>query len=319
VGSNPTPSAQRQGNRLLRQRIRGVCVLSGTQRRGTRVIRARRDQVRQGSVAPRLVVGAMGERAAGTLRLVVRASICSGAEGVARSDGPSALAGRRLVDTRSPGRKRRWGQFDRAEASAVYARFTLHTADPARLSEVISHYENDVSMVLEHEPGSRGMSVLVNDDLGVALVETYWTTEDAMRSNDATFADPNHDAAFFGATVSIERYEVARFVHIASAHPGAAVSLTRIDTEPTSLDDVVAAYDYFAGPLAGSDGFCTAVLFVDRRSGRALVETTWRHDEALVAARSASAARRLDAVKAGTAAVRGIEQYRLDFHSVEQE
>jgi hypothetical protein len=202
----------------------------------------------------------------------------------------------------------------------VYARFTLHTADPARLGEVISHYENDVSTVFTHEPGSRGMSVLVNDDLGVALVQAYWTTEDAMRSNDATFADPIHDAAFFGATVSIEYYEVARFVLIASAHPGAAVSLTRIDAEPARLDDVVAAYDYFAvGPLAGSDGFCTAVVFVDRQGGRAVVETTWRYDEALVAARSASAARRLDAVKAGTGAVRGIEQYRLDFRSVEMD
>ena len=202
----------------------------------------------------------------------------------------------------------------------MYARFTLHTADPARLGEVISHYENDVSTAFTHEPGSRGMSVLVNDDLGVALVQAYWTTEDAMRSNDATFADPIHDAAFFGATVSIERYEVARFVLIASAHPGAAVSLTRLDAEPARLDDVVAAYDYFAvGSLAGSDGFCTAVLFVDRRSGRAVVETTWRYGEALVAARSASAARRLDAVKAGTAVVRGIEQYRLDFRSVDMD
>ncbi len=304
---------------LYRERGRGT----GTQGRGTRVIQVRREQLRQGSVGPRLVVGAMGERAAGAPRLVMRASLCSGAEGDARSDGPPALAGpgsRRSVDTQSPARKRRPGRFDRAEASAVYARFTLHTADPARLGEVISHYENDISTAFTHEPGSRGMSVLVNDDLGVALVQAYWTTEDAMRSNDATFADPIHDAAFFGATVSIERYEVARFVLIASAHPGAAVSLTRLDAEPARLDDVVAAYDYFAvGSLAGSDGFCTAVLFVDRRSGRAVVETTWRYGEALVAARSASAARRLDAVKAGTAVVRGIEQYRLDFRSVDMD
>jgi hypothetical protein len=200
----------------------------------------------------------------------------------------------------------------------VYARFTLHTADPARLGEVISHYENEVSTVLKREPGSRGMSVLVNADLGVALVGTYWVTEDAMLSNDATVADPAHDAAFFGATVSIEHYECARFVHVAPAHPGAAVSLTRIETEPTRLNDVVAAYDDLAvRPLAGSEGFCSAVLFVDRQSGRALIETTWRDTAALVAARGASAARRVDAVSAGTAAVRGIEQYRLDFHSVE--
>jgi hypothetical protein len=63
-----------------------------------------------------------------------------------------------------------------------------------------------------------------------------------MQSNDATFVRPVHDAAFFGATVSIEHYEVATFVHVAPAGPGAAVSLTGLDAESTSLDDVRAAY-----------------------------------------------------------------------------
>jgi hypothetical protein len=201
----------------------------------------------------------------------------------------------------------------------VYARLTLHTADPARLGEVISHYEHDVRMDFTHQPGSRGMSVLVNSDLGVALVEAYWATEKQMRSNDATFVRPVHDAAFFGATVSIEHYEVARFVHVAPARPGAAVSLTRFDAAPTGVDEVLAAYGDAAGPLAASDGFCTGVLFVDRQSGRAVVETIWRDGQALVAARGVAAARRLEAVSAGTATVRGIEQYWLDFHSVELE
>jgi hypothetical protein len=202
----------------------------------------------------------------------------------------------------------------------VYARLTLHTADPVRLGEVISHHEHDVRMDLIHQPGSRGMSVLVNSDLGVALISAYWATEKQMRSNDASFVRPVHDAAFFGATVSIEHYQVARFVHAAPARPGAAVSLTRLDTDATSPDDVLAAYGGIdLGPLADSDGFCTAVLFVDRQSGWAVIETIWRDIQALVAARGVAAARRLEAVSAGTVTVRGLEQYRLDFHSVELE
>jgi heme-degrading monooxygenase HmoA len=200
----------------------------------------------------------------------------------------------------------------------VYARLTLHTADPRQLGELISHYEEDVMGVFEHEPGNRGMSVLVNHDLGVVLVEAYWATDKDMRSNDATFVRPVHDAAFFGATVSIEHYEVARFVHVAPAPSGAAVTLTRLSAEPASMDDVVAAYgDAVAAPLTTSEGFCTAVLFLDRQSGRAAVQTTWRDAQASVAGRGAAAARRLAAVSTGTAAVRGIEEYRLDFHDVE--
>jgi hypothetical protein len=202
----------------------------------------------------------------------------------------------------------------------VYARLTLHTADPDRLGEVISHYEHEVRMDFVYQPGSRGMSVLVNDDLGVALVEAYWATEDAMLANDASFVRPVHDAAFFGATVSIEHYEVAKFVHVAPAHTGATVSLTRLDSEPTSFDDVRAAYDDLGiEQLAASEGFCTAVLLTDRQSGKGAVETTWRDAQALIAARGPAAARRLDAVKGGNVTVRGIEQYRLYFRSVELE
>jgi hypothetical protein len=205
-------------------------------------------------------------------------------------------------------------QFDREEISAVYARFTLHTADPARLGEVISHYEQDVVTAFTHEPGYRGMSVLVNDDLGVVVVEAYWATEKEMQSNDATFVRPVHDAAFFGATVSIEHYEVATFVHVAPAGPGAAVNLTRLNVEPASLDDVRAAYSGVGlGPLADTEGFCSAVLLVDAKSGRAVVDATWRDGQALLAARGATAARRLEAVSKGTVTVRGIEQYRLDY------
>jgi hypothetical protein len=202
----------------------------------------------------------------------------------------------------------------------VYARFTLHTADPKRLDEVINHYEEDVRTVFTHEPGYRGLSVLVNDDLGVALVEAYWGTEKEMRSNDTTFANPVHDAAFFGATVSIEHYEVARFVHAAPARPGAAVTLTRLETEPTSPDEVRAAYGGIdLAPLAAGEGFRTAVLFVDPQSGHGVAETIWRDVPAMVAARGVAAERRLQATSARAVTVRGIEHYRLDFHSVELE
>jgi hypothetical protein len=200
----------------------------------------------------------------------------------------------------------------------VYARLTLNTADPARLDEVISHHEQDVMPVLTHEGGYRGMSVAVNEELGVSVMWVYWATEQEMRANDATFTRPVHDAAYFGATVSIEHYEVARFVHSAPAHPGAAISLTRLEAEPT--DDVLAAFGGIdMGSLATSDGFCTAVLLVDRQSGRAVIETIWRDVGALVAARSVAAARRLEAVSAGTVTVRGLEQYQLHLISVELE
>lgn len=200
----------------------------------------------------------------------------------------------------------------------MYARLTLHTADPARLDEVIDHYQDDVVGVFSHEPGYRGMSILVNDDLGVLLVEAYWATDKEMRSNDATFVRPVHDAAFFGATVSIEHFELANFVYVAPPPRGAAVALTRLDAAATNPDDVRAVYgDAATAPLSDCDGFCLAALLVDPQSGRAIAETIWRDRPALIAASAVNAARRLDAASTGAVTVRGIEEYRLELHSVE--
>jgi len=98
------------------------------------------------------------------------------------------------------------------------------------------------------------------------------------------------------------------------------VTLTRLDTESTIPDEVRAAYGGIdLAPLAASDGFRTAVLFVDPQSGRGVVETIWRDVPAMVAARTEAAERRLQAASARTVTVRGMEHYRLNSHSVELE
>jgi hypothetical protein len=98
------------------------------------------------------------------------------------------------------------------------------------------------------------------------------------------------------------------------------VTLTRLETEPTSPDEVRAAYGGIdLAPLAAGEGFRTAVLFVDPQSGHGVAETIWRDVPAMVAARGVAAERRLQATSARAVTVRGIEHYRLDFHSVELE
>jgi len=130
---------------------------------------------------------------------------------------------------------------------------------------LIRHYEHDLSVAFTYETGSRGMSVLVNADLVCAgrsaLGHGGMRCGRMMRRSRI-----HHDAAFFGATASIEHYEVARIVIVVPLRPGAAVSLTRFRSRAGRLDDMRAAFDDAATGRLFPPTVCAAALFVDRRT-----------------------------------------------------
>jgi hypothetical protein len=144
---------------------------------------------------------------------------------------------------------------------------------------------------------------------------------DALRESERTVGSIREQAAKLAlATASVERYQVGLFVRAARPHPGGGVRLTRLDTEPGRVDDAVAAFEDVAVPwLTETDGFCEAMLFVDRRTGRSIGETLWRDANALATSRGASAAIRLDTVAASESIVRAVEEYRLVFTSLRRD
>jgi uncharacterized iron-regulated membrane protein len=195
----------------------------------------------------------------------------------------------------------------------VHVRFTLMPGDPARLGNALGLYEEEGRPQLESEVGSLGLSLSENAELGVAVIETWWVSGDAMRATERT-EDPirMRAAKTAVATTSVERFEIGTYARTARPHPGAGVRLVRLDTDPARVDHAVTAYQDTAVPwFTETDGFCEAMLYVDRRTGRSVSETVWRDANALAASRSASAAIRVETVTATGSAVRAVEEYRL--------
>ena len=60
----------------------------------------------------------------------------------------------------------------------LQARFHLITADPLRLAEVLKFTETEVRPDVENRPGSLGMSLYANPETGVAVLESFWATEE---------------------------------------------------------------------------------------------------------------------------------------------
>ena len=200
-----------------------------------------------------------------------------------------------------------------------HVQVNLLTADPVRLGEAIRYLQDKARALLEELPGSQGMSVSANPELGVAVVESFWVSHHAMREHEKTVAPTREEAArLSGGTVSVERFVVASFTRVKRPHPGAGVRLTRMDTDASRIDQVVAGYEDTALPwLTETPGFVASLLFIDRSTGRSISETQWENSGALAASRSAAAAIRADVVAATDSSIRAVEEYSLVFNTTE--
>jgi hypothetical protein len=195
----------------------------------------------------------------------------------------------------------------------LHVRFNFIAADPARLAESIKFIESEVRPQVESQPGSLGMALYTDPEPGLAILESFWASDNAMAASEhAVMPNRRETIKRVGGTVSIERYEVPLFEMGAPVHPGAGLRLTRMDVEPAQVEDAVEGYGDTAVPwLAESEGFCSALLLMDPRTGHAISETVWRDKEALVDSRSLAASVRVDTVAATGWVIRAVEEYDL--------
>jgi hypothetical protein len=199
----------------------------------------------------------------------------------------------------------------------LHIRFNLLTADPLELGDTITFIKADLRARLETQPGNLGLTLYANPELGVAVLESFWVSGDAMRVSEHVVSPIRREVVRRAAgTVSVERYRLPIFERRSALNDGAGVRLTRMDIEPSGVDDAEHTYADTAVPwLADTEGFCGALLLVDRTRGHLISETIWRSHEVLAASRSVAAAVRVDAVDSTGCVIRAVEEYGLVFSS----
>jgi hypothetical protein len=199
----------------------------------------------------------------------------------------------------------------------MQVRFNLLTADPLRLGDAIKYLEAEVRPLNESLRGSLGVALYANPELGVAVVESFWASEEAVVQSGPTVGPSRSEMVRRAAgTVSVERYQVPVFEQQGTLMAGAGLRLTRMDIEPSQAEDAVEAYGDTAVPmLADTEGFCAALLFADHNQGAMISETLWRTPQALAASRSAAAAVRAETVASTGCTVRAVEEYGLVFNT----
>jgi quinol monooxygenase YgiN len=199
----------------------------------------------------------------------------------------------------------------------VHAELNLITMDPVRLNESVDYIETELRPLVESQSGNLGMSLHTNSELGVAVLETFWVSGEALRLGEHIVA-PGQDEAVrrVTGTLTVERYAVPVFEREGPVRADAGVRLTRMDVEPLGVDDAVEVFGDTAVPwLAETEG-CRCILYlVDRQSGRTISESIWKDAKAMAHSRSAAAAARAEAVASAGCVVRAIEEYNVAFSS----
>jgi quinol monooxygenase YgiN len=159
----------------------------------------------------------------------------------------------------------------------VHARTTTLDTRPGALDEGLTYIRDEVFGVVTNMPGCIGMSVVADRDSGRCIATSAWESEDAMRATEAAVSSLRAKAAeLFGATPQVEEWEI-EFMH--RAHPTgdtACVRSTWIQGDPADLDRAIDVFRLTAMPaIQEYEGFCSASLMVNRRTGRALVTVAY--------------------------------------------
>jgi len=203
----------------------------------------------------------------------------------------------------------------------LHVRLNVITADQPVPGEWVKYIESEVRPAVEGQPGSLGLSLLVSSEPGVAVLESFWASYDALRASEqAATALRSELVRRTGGPVPVEEYRVAVFEREAPPRSGEAARLTRIEVTRSAVEDVIETFGDTAVPwLAESSGFCGAMLFADQASGHLISETLWQDAQARAAGPSTAEVIRADVLESDHCVIRAVEDYALVFSSARRD
>lgn len=185
----------------------------------------------------------------------------------------------------------------------MFVRATTIHADATRIDEGVAFVRDNVVTAVDALPGSLGLSMFVDRDTGVVTITSAWESVQARTASDVTLAPLRAGAsqALGGGMPATELLELAVLDRRRPAEAGFRSRMTRVTIDPHRIDSAIDAYSASTmHDVQLLDGYCSAVLLVDRGSGHGAVSVIFDSLRALEASRPhAQALRDAGSAKAG--------------------
>jgi heme-degrading monooxygenase HmoA len=170
----------------------------------------------------------------------------------------------------------------------MYARSTIITAQMSAIDDGITYVREQTMPALLQIEGCVGLSLLVNRESGRCIATSSWESEQAMRASEAGVGPIRADASerFGGSIERVEEWEITVLHREHAAADGACVRCTWLQAPTDAIEQAIDVFKTDVLPQAEQmDGFCSASLFIDRATGRAVSATAWDTRAAMQAGR----------------------------------
>ena len=196
----------------------------------------------------------------------------------------------------------------------MHARSTTVNAELERIDAGIAHVRDEVMPALLGMEGCIGLSMMVDRGTGRCIVTTSWESEDAMRAT-SEMVRPLRDRAIelLGASdAAVDEWEIAYLHRDHASRPGACVRATWMQVSQDDMERAMDIYEMARMPaMEELQGFCSASLFVDRSTGRAVSSVAYDSPEAMENTRERAAELRATGAQEARADILDVAEFEL--------
>ncbi|WP_249645017.1 hypothetical protein [Nocardia sputi] len=198
----------------------------------------------------------------------------------------------------------------------MYARSSTIAAQPSSIDDGIAYLRDEVMPNLPEIQGWVGLSLMADRSTGRCVATTSWEAEEALHASRGRVQQLRDGLArrLGGRVERVEEWEIAVMHRDHPAGDNACARCSWVQVDPGRLDQLADTFKMEVLPQTEMlDGFCSASLFLDRASGRAVGATVWETREAMEGSREQTNRIRTMATQRVSANVLEVGEFDLAF------
>ena len=205
------------------------------------------------------------------------------------------------------------------EQRATHARVIRLKTEPTNSDTAIKQWTSEILPLLKKQDGFRGATLVGNRKTGDGLSVTYWASEDAMK-NARPKVRPQAETIMNTAGSKIvdeDECEIAVLERIQPPKAGVFVRVTTVEADPAKTDEGIAFYEEMVVPMIRKQhGARTALLFVNRKTGRGFGASGWDTEQDMQKSEPAIASLREETIKKFGGKSGKVEQFEVYFTEI---
>jgi heme-degrading monooxygenase HmoA len=182
----------------------------------------------------------------------------------------------------------------------THARVVRLKTEPASTDQAIREWTSGIFPLLKKQEGFRGSTLVGNRKTGDGLSVSYWESEQAMK-NARTQVRPQAETIMSqtgSKIVEDDECEVVVQERIQPPKAGVFVRVTTVEADPAKVADGIAYFKEKVVPVIRAQaGSRTALLLINRQTGRTFSASGWDTEKDLKASETAITTLRDEAIK----------------------